>query len=135
MTRRQFIIQSFADYYGIEKEDNELYRMDSYDFEFGTRLNNSGWLNLKRAVYCTEHFFDEIGDSPITEDTVSNYVCDYFDVEGDKDSYEYQAGCYLNHNWLSIETIVDCIEDRLVPERWYMQSLSDKNMELDDYER
>lgn len=36
-----------------------------------------------------------------------------YDIEDDNDRYSMESGCYLNGEWLSIQNIIDTINDNI----------------------
>lgn len=134
MTRRQFIIQAFADYYGIELTGNEQNDLTGFDFEMKTKINDFWDFSLKEAVYCVESLLDKMGDN-LSEETISNYVCRNL-YAGARFSFqnspEFHTGRPLNGKWLSIETVLDCINTRIIPEKQSMQSLPDRTICIDN---
>lgn len=139
----QAIASRIAEFFDIEPDEDGLFDLKSYDWVSGCSLGNgSDWLTLNKVVYFVEQ---ELLDSEIeTEQEIAEALCEWFSIddaekdsngEYDLDSYAFQAGCSFNGQWLNLATIIECIEDKIIPDLDYLQDLDSERKEMDEYER
>jgi len=128
--QEQGVMSRVAKYFNIEPDtENGKFDKSTYDWVSGAYMSNREFLSLDRVVNFIEK---EILGTDISDTSeIANAVADYFDLSSsDLDSYEFQAGSNLNGVWLNLANVVECIEDKILPDKYELEKMSSEKVEV-----